>query len=71
MTLSHDGTAELILTKATSRDAGVYSCTATNEVGRAETTTRVSVIGPEDELAPLADDSSPHVVVNPPDVDVP
>ncbi|XP_047350165.1 titin homolog isoform X6 [Vespa velutina] len=44
MTLSHDGTVELSLAKVTSRDAGMYSCTAVNEVGRAETSTRVNVI---------------------------
>nr|CAD7199638.1 unnamed protein product [Timema douglasi] len=43
MTLDHDGTVELALAGATPRDAGVYSCTATNEVGRAETSARVSV----------------------------
>ena len=43
MTLDHDGTVELALAGVTARDAGVYSCTATNEVGRAETSTRVNV----------------------------
>ncbi|PNF38132.1 hypothetical protein B7P43_G14601, partial [Cryptotermes secundus] len=43
MTLNHDGTVELALAGISARDAGVYSCTATNEVGRAETSTRVSV----------------------------
>lgn len=45
MTLNHDGTAELSLAKVTIRDVGVYCCTATNEVGRAETSTKVSVTG--------------------------
>lgn len=49
MTLSHDGTVELSLAKVTSRDAGVYGCTAINEVGRAETSTRVNVIVGTDE----------------------
>ncbi|KAG7188123.1 hypothetical protein KM043_015968 [Ampulex compressa] len=48
MTLNHDGTAELSLANVTARDAGVYSCTATNEVGHAEIYTRVSVIGTEE-----------------------
>lgn len=47
MTLDHDGTIELSLAKVTARDAGVYCCTATNEVGCAETSTRVSIIGTE------------------------
>lgn len=71
MTLSHDGTVELILAKVTSRDAGIYTCTATNEVGKSETTARVSVIGPDDSVGAVDDDSSPHVVVNPPDADIP
>ena len=47
MTLNHDGTIELSLAKVTQRDVGVYCCTATNEVGCAETSTRVSIIGTE------------------------
>ncbi|KAJ9593668.1 hypothetical protein L9F63_014779, partial [Diploptera punctata] len=43
MTLDHDGTVELALAGVTARDAGVYSCTATNEVGRAETSAKVNV----------------------------
>lgn len=71
MTLAHDGTVELVLANATSRDAGVYTCTATNEVGKAETSTRVSVIAAGSKIAPSDDDSSPLVVVNPPDIDIP
>ncbi|XP_058807501.1 titin homolog [Phymastichus coffea] len=71
MALSHDGTVELVLAGVTSRDAGVYTCTATNEVGRAETTTRISIIGTDNSLATSTDDFKPHVVVNPPDADVP
>ena len=70
MNLRHDGTVELLLANVTSRDAGVYTCTATNEVGRAETSSRVSVISADDGLG-VSDDSSPHVVVNPPDPDIP
>ena len=43
MTLSHDGTIQFSLANVTTRDAGVYSCTATNVVGQAETSTRVAV----------------------------
>ncbi|KMR05376.1 myosin light chain smooth muscle [Lasius niger] len=44
MTLSHDGTVRFSLANITARDAGVYSCTATNAVGHTETSTRVAVI---------------------------
>ncbi|KAJ8687543.1 hypothetical protein QAD02_023337, partial [Eretmocerus hayati] len=71
MSLSHDGTVELFLAKITNRDAGVYTCTATNEVGRAETTARISVIGSDNGVSDATEDSSLHVVVNPPDVDLP
>ncbi|XP_011864762.1 PREDICTED: myosin light chain kinase, smooth muscle-like isoform X3 [Vollenhovia emeryi] len=43
MTLSHDGTVQFSLANVTVRDAGVYSCTATNVVGQTETSTRVAV----------------------------
>lgn len=41
MTLDHDGTIELTIAGVTDRDVGVYTCTASNEVGRCETTCRV------------------------------
>ncbi|XP_026825970.1 uncharacterized protein LOC105284959 isoform X2 [Ooceraea biroi] len=44
MTLSHDGTVQFCLANVTARDAGVYTCTATNAVGHAETSTRMAVI---------------------------
>jgi hypothetical protein len=44
MTLNHDGTVQFCLANVTARDAGVYSCTATNAVGHAETSTRMAVI---------------------------
>ncbi|KAL6255445.1 hypothetical protein P5V15_013781 [Pogonomyrmex californicus] len=44
MTLSHDGTIQFSLANVTARDAGIYSCTATNVVGQTETSTRVAVI---------------------------
>lgn len=43
MTLNHDGTIQFSLANVTTRDAGVYSCTATNVVGQTETSTRVTV----------------------------
>ncbi|XP_036144946.1 uncharacterized protein LOC105834071 [Monomorium pharaonis] len=43
MTLSHDGTVQFSLANVTMRDAGVYSCTATNVVGQTEISTRVTV----------------------------
>lgn len=44
MTLSHDGTVEFCLANATERDAGLYSCTATNAVGQVDTFARVAVV---------------------------
>lgn len=68
MSLSNDGTAELILAKVTSRDAGLYTLSCSNEVGNAETFARVSVVGSE---VSSVDQKSPRVIVNPPDIDVP
>ncbi|XP_057334928.1 titin-like isoform X2 [Microplitis mediator] len=48
MTLNHDGSVELDLAHVTPRDAGLYCCTATNEVGQTETTTRVTVLDNDD-----------------------
>ncbi|XP_033210455.1 titin homolog isoform X2 [Belonocnema kinseyi] len=64
MTLNHDGAVELSLANVTNRDAGVYSCTATNEVGRAETSTRIAILGPDEQSS--FEKLSPHVVVDPP-----
>lgn len=44
MALSHDGTVQFSLANVTTRDAGVYSCTATNVVGQTETSTKVVVM---------------------------
>lgn len=44
MTLDHDGQIELALASVTTRDSGVYTCTASNEVGRASTSGKVDVI---------------------------
>lgn len=44
MTLDRDGVVELALAFVTPRDAGVYTCTASNEVGRASTSARIDVI---------------------------
>lgn len=43
MTLDHDGTVELTIAGVTDRDVGLYTCTASNEVGRCETSCRVGV----------------------------
>ncbi|XP_011705986.1 PREDICTED: titin-like [Wasmannia auropunctata] len=52
MTLSHDGTVQFSLANVTTRDAGVYNCTATNAVGQTETATRVAVtVAIQDELS--------------------
>lgn len=43
MTLSHDGHVELTVARVTRRDAGLYACVATNEVGRAESVAKVKI----------------------------
>lgn len=43
MTISHNGRVELCLGSLTYDDAGVYTCVATNEVGRTETSSRVEI----------------------------
>ncbi|XP_078043651.1 palladin-like [Augochlora pura] len=68
MTLNHDGTVELSLGKVTERDAGVYICTATNEVGRAETSAKVSVIGGRTEDSEVSIERPPSVTVATPDI---
>lgn len=42
-TLDHDGFVELIIANATKGDAGIYTCIASNAVGRVETNTRVVI----------------------------
>jgi Immunoglobulin I-set domain len=44
MSLDHDGNVELRVTNACYHDAGVYTCTAVNEVGRAESSARVLIM---------------------------
>lgn len=43
-TLDRDGRMELSVCRVTPRDAGLYTCTASNEVGRASSVSRVRVI---------------------------
>ncbi|XP_015434395.1 PREDICTED: myosin light chain kinase, smooth muscle-like [Dufourea novaeangliae] len=68
MTLNHDGTVELSLGKVTARDAGVYICTATNEVGRTETSTKVSIIGAETQDDEMSIEGAPTITVATPDI---
>ncbi|XP_047524821.1 uncharacterized protein LOC125062751 isoform X2 [Pieris napi] len=44
MTLNRDGQIELALASVTPRDAGVYTCTASNEVGQASTSGKVEIV---------------------------
>lgn len=53
MTLDHDGAIELAIAGVTERDAGVYTCTAANEVGRCETTCKVSIVPGSSTLSPM------------------
>ncbi|CAG9558595.1 unnamed protein product [Danaus chrysippus] len=50
MTLDRDGQIELALAAVTSRDAGVYTCTASNEVGRVSTSGKVEIIAEENNV---------------------
>ncbi|CAH0703182.1 unnamed protein product [Spodoptera exigua] len=63
MTLDRDGQIELALAAVTGRDAGVYTCTASNEVGRASTSGKVEVI----EGDQPREKRTPPVVINAPD----
>ncbi|XP_050361303.1 titin-like isoform X2 [Nymphalis io] len=47
MTLDRDGQIELAVASVTSRDAGVYTCTASNEVGMASTSGKVEIVSGE------------------------
>lgn len=49
MTLDHDGRIELTIAQVSKRDAGTYSCVATNEVGKAESFAILKVIAPKEE----------------------
>ncbi|XP_072930915.1 uncharacterized protein [Epargyreus clarus] len=61
MTLDHDGQIELALAAVTSRDAGVYTCAASNEVGRASTSGKVEVVGGDH----VEEAGIPPVVISP------
>uniref|UniRef100_A0A2A4IVP8 KASH domain-containing protein n=1 Tax=Heliothis virescens TaxID=7102 RepID=A0A2A4IVP8_HELVI len=63
MTLDRDGQIELALAFVTCRDAGVYTCTASNEVGRASTSGKVEVVAG----AQSREKRTPPVVINAPD----
>lgn len=47
MTLDHDGRVELTIAQVNKRDAGTYSCIATNEVGKAESFAVLKVLAKE------------------------
>ncbi|XP_046976837.1 titin-like isoform X2 [Vanessa cardui] len=50
MTLDRDGQIELAVASVTGRDAGVYTCTASNEVGTASTSGKVEIVSGEHEI---------------------
>lgn len=54
MTLDHDGRVELTIAQVSKRDAGAYSCIASNEVGKAESYTVLKII-PKDEASVVAE----------------
>ncbi|XP_063632972.1 titin homolog isoform X5 [Cydia splendana] len=60
MTLDRDGQIELALASVTARDAGVYTCTAANEVGSASTSGKVEVIE-----GPVVEKRAPPTLVGP------
>lgn len=49
MTLDHDGRTELTIANVKPQDSGIYTCTATNAVGSAETNTRIEVFSRDSE----------------------
>lgn len=52
MTLDHDGRIELTIAGVKPQDSGIYTCTATNAVGSAETNTRIEVFSKHSEPKP-------------------
>lgn len=47
--LDHDGFVELVIADATIRDSGIYSCVASNAVGRIESSCRVVIESKDDD----------------------
>lgn len=65
MTLDRDGQAELALPAAAARDAGVYTCAAVNELGRAETSGRVLVLPEGGHASAAGAGAAPPAVLRP------
>ncbi|XP_065224953.1 titin-like isoform X4 [Planococcus citri] len=49
VTLDHDGRTELTIANVKPQDSGIYTCTATNAIGSAETNTRIEVFSKHSE----------------------
>lgn len=60
ISLDHDGFVELVITAATAQDAGLYSCTASNAVGQAETSGLVVIESSEESSMELTRLGSRH-----------
>lgn len=57
MSLNHDGAIELTLAHVSYKNAGLYCCIATNEVGRAESKAKVHVLTNTDDIESFSQSS--------------
>lgn len=66
MTLSYNGYVELTVAHVTRRDAGLYTCVATNEVGRSESVVKVKIDLDQEPISPVEEIEEPKKVVEVP-----